>query len=155
MHTLKSATLKFSFLPRIPPQQVKTELEEGRKKTVFKAQPSKVALAAAFEPQRSSKALTEVSEFALNTNRRAVRWEDIAAEKNEVKQIVDEMAKEREVLREEEEKEAIAELRKKLVHKAQPIHKYKKLTVKPSDRPLTQPASPAWSEMKRRRVDMR
>ena len=122
---------------------------------MFKAQPSKVALAAAFEPQRSSKALTEVSEFALNTNRRAVRWEDIAAEKNEVKQIVDEMAKEREVQREEEEKEAIAELRKKLVHKAQPIHKYKKLTVKPSDRPLTQPASPALSEMKRRRVDMR
>ena len=108
---------------------------------------------APFVPQKSQKALTEVSEFSLNTNRRAERREEIETFKKEREQVDEELRKQREAEREKEEKEAIALLRKQLVHKAQPIHKYKTVVVKPSDKPLTEPASPAWSEIKRRRTE--
>lgn len=134
-------------------QKVKTELEEGRKKVIFKAQPCKVIHEAPFEPHRSQKPMTDVSEFALNTDRRAERWEQVKTEKKEMKEVEDELRKERDAEREEEEKEAIAELRRNLVHKAKPIHKYKNVAVKPSEKALTEAASPAWTESKRRRME--
>ena len=73
--------------------------------------------------------------------------------KKEREVVDEELRQEREKRQEEEEKEAIALLRKQLVHKARPILKYKDVVVKPNDTPLTQPTSPAWSEMKRQRVD--
>lgn len=63
------------------------------------------------------------------------------------------MRREREAQREREEQEALALLRKQMVHKAQPIHRYKNVKVKPSSKPLTEAHSPIWSEMKRRRVE--
>ena len=136
-------------------QKVKSELEEGRTKATFKAKPCKVVHDAPFVPQKSKKPLTEVNEFALNTNHRAERREELEVSKKEREQIDEELRREREAQREREEQEAIALLRKQLVHKAQPIHKYKNVKVKPSEKPLTEAHSPAWSEMKRRRIDHR
>jgi targeting protein for Xklp2 len=44
-----------------------------------------------------------------------------------------------------EEMEEIARLRKEAVHKANPIRRYKPLTILNSDKPLTDPLSPAFS----------
>ena len=96
-----------------------------------------------------------MSEFALNTNHRAERREELEVSKKEREQVDEELRREREAEREREEQEAIALLRKQLVHKAQPIHRYKNVKVKPSEKPLTEAHSPAWSEMKRRRIDNR
>lgn len=47
---------------------------------------------------------------------------------------------------EEREKEEIAKLRQELVHKANPIRRYRSVEVKPSDQPLTMPKSPNFSD---------
>ena len=48
----------------------------------------------------------------------------------------------RRALRAAEESKELTEYRKKLVHKAQPIHHYAPLVVKACDRPITLPKSP-------------
>jgi targeting protein for Xklp2 len=48
----------------------------------------------------------------------------------------------RRALRNAEDVKEIATYRKGLVHKANPIHHYAPLVIKPSDRPITQPISP-------------
>ena len=63
------------------------------------------------------------------------------------------LGREREVQREREEQEALVLLRKQMVHKAQPIHKYKNVKVKPSTKPLTEAHSPIWNKVKRRKVE--
>lgn len=40
----------------------------------------------------------------------------------------------------------VERLRAAMVHKAQPVRHYKAVEVKPSDRPLTKPTSPSFSE---------
>ncbi|XP_046842645.1 targeting protein for Xklp2-like isoform X2 [Xenia sp. Carnegie-2017] len=134
-------------------QKIKTELEESRTNATFKAKPCKVVHDAPFVPQKSKKPLTEVSEFTLNTNSRAERHEELEMNKKEREQIDEELRRERDAQREKEEQEALVKLRQQLVHKAQPIHKYKNVKIKPSDKPLTEAQSPVWSEMKRRRVE--
>ena len=46
---------------------------------------------------------------------------------------------------EQQQKEELARLRRELVHKANPIHKYTAVEVKSSELPLTVPMSPKFS----------
>ena len=84
----------------------------------------------------------DVSDFRLNTERRSVQRHDFE-EKKHVRdanlRVADE---ERHRQSEEEEREAIARLRKEMEHKDNPIRKFARMEVLPSDRPLTQPESP-------------
>ena len=87
--------------------QIKTELEESRTNATFKAKPCKVVHDAPFVPQKSKKPLTEVSEFTLNTNRRAERHEELELNKKEREQIDEELRRERDAQREKRNKKPL------------------------------------------------
>ena len=84
----------------------------------------------------------DVSDFELNTDRRAVErigFEERKHAREAELRVVNEERKRQE---EEEERQAIERLRKEMVHKPNPIRNFKPVEVHPSQRPLTQPESP-------------
>lgn len=124
-------------------KKMEEELNEQRHQaSKFKAKQATVLYEEPFVPQKSTRPLTDVSDFRLNTERRSVQRHDFE-EKKHVRdanlRVADE---ERHRQSEEEEREAIARLRKEMEHKANPIRKFARMELLPSDRPLTQPESP-------------
>ncbi|XP_064640466.1 targeting protein for Xklp2-A-like [Lineus longissimus] len=127
-------------------QKLEEELKQQRAQAVFKARPATVTKKEPFVPRRSNRTLTEVSEFDLNTERRAVERQVHEEVKKERQQEMDEVEKERHRIREEEEAAAITKLREELIHKANPVRQYKPTIIHPSDKPLTAAESPHFSE---------
>ena len=95
-----------------------------------------------FIPQKSSKPLTDVSNAVLHSELQREHRSKYEAEKHERELALDRELLEREALREAEEAKSLAKYRKALVHKAQPIHTYAPIVIKPSDMPLTAPKTP-------------
>ena len=62
-----------------------------------------------------------------------------------------EIERQREAMREQEEREQERLLRQHAVPRAQPIRKYREVAIKSSDKPLTQAQSPHFHERPRRR----
>uniref|UniRef100_A0A674KE82 TPX2 C-terminal domain-containing protein n=1 Tax=Terrapene triunguis TaxID=2587831 RepID=A0A674KE82_9SAUR len=84
---------------------------------------------------------------------KALSWQQRAKEHQKFKKRLAELETLKEKLREEarqqeaeREKEELARLRQELVHKANPVHNYHSLEVKPSDQPLIMPTSPNFSD---------
>ncbi|NXN12045.1 TPX2 protein, partial [Indicator maculatus] len=134
-------------------QQLKEDLKRQKEAACFKARPNTVVYQEPFVPKKESKQLSESlsgsvvpESFELATERRAKERQEFE------KRLADlEAARERrqERLRqeqEEREKEEVAKLRQELVHKANPIRRYRSLEVKPSEQPLTTPKSPNFSD---------
>ncbi len=71
----------------------------------------------------------------------------------EQEQEAEAVQKERERQRKEEEEQEVRRLRVEAVHKAKPIRNYKPVEVKKSDKPLTQPETPHFSERLRSRTN--
>lgn len=119
--------------------------EEERKQHEVYATENKACLYnKPFEPVKSSKPLTESSNFVLHT---ALRSEDRTKfdeekKKRELEKQADE--ENRQAPRETEEEERIKALRKSLVHKALPIHSYPSINIKPSSKPPTKARSPTF-----------
>ena len=132
--------------------QVRDELKEQKMKTVFKAHPSNVVYNAPFIPKKSLKPCTEFEEFDLNTERRREAREINEMAKKEQERVAEAEALQKEKEREEEERINLIQLRKQLVHKPNPIRKFKAIKVQPSQQPLTIPESPAWSERKTKKI---
>ncbi|XP_050396038.1 targeting protein for Xklp2 homolog isoform X2 [Patella vulgata] len=112
----------------------------------FKAKPVTVIYQEPFIPKKSTKPLTDVTEFELNTERRAANRESFD---NHIKHKEAEMeASKRQ--REHEEKLAYevekAKLRSETVHKANPVRHFAPVQVHPSNRPLTRPESPMFTD---------
>lgn len=134
--------------------KVQEDLQEERKKVVFKAHSSNVLYQAPFVPKKSLKPNTIFEEFDLNSERRGQERAAYEMNKKEKEMENLELQHLRDLEREEEEKKNIAMLRKQLVHKSNPIRSYKQVEILPSNRPLTHPESPAWNtrETKKMRV---
>ncbi|CAH1780160.1 unnamed protein product [Owenia fusiformis] len=130
-------------------KQMEEELKQQRE---FKANPAKVTQCKPFVPMKSTKPLTELNEFDLNTERRAGQREEYEIHKKERDQEAAMIEHARDVQRKAEEEEAIAKLRQELVHKTNPIRKYKRVEVHPSDKPLTEAESPRFSERLKKKV---
>uniref|UniRef100_A0A803JP47 Targeting protein for Xklp2 n=1 Tax=Xenopus tropicalis TaxID=8364 RepID=A0A803JP47_XENTR len=127
-------------------QQVKEEQKQQKEMAVFKARPNTVVHQEPFLPKKESRCLTATEGFELATEKRAKErqeFEKSLAEMEAQKSLLEEETRQRQ---EEEEREEISHLRKELVHKAQPIRKYKAVDVKASDTPLTIPESPNFSD---------
>ena len=92
----------------------------------------------------------EINEFELNTDRRAAEREELDERKHEQELLLEEMREERRRREEEQDKAAIAQLRHDMVHKAQPVKHYRPVTVQPSDKPLTAPQTPKFSDRLRK-----
>ncbi len=95
-----------------------------------------------FIPQIPLRPLLTVDNFTLRSKVRSEQRktydEKRAAEEHE--RMVENL--QRRALRAAEESKELADYRKKLVHKAQPIHQYAPIIIKPGDRPITLPKSP-------------
>lgn len=126
--------------------QLEEELKQQKEMSMFKARPNTVTHQEPFVPKKESRILTVQEGFELATEKRAKErqeFEKRLAELETQKSLMEEEERRR---REEEEKEEINRLRQEVVHKAQPIRKFKSLEVKTSDLPLTVPKSPNFSD---------
>ncbi|KAF7248685.1 Targeting protein for Xklp2-B [Varanus komodoensis] len=134
-------------------QQVKEEMKRQKEAAFFKAQPSTVVHQEPFVPRKDTKPLAEglsgsaaPENFELATERRArerQEFESRLAELEGEKARLQEAARRAE---EERAREELARLRDELVHKAKPIRRYQNVEVKPSEKPLTVPKSPNFSD---------
>lgn len=131
-------------------QQVQRELDEQKKKcSSFRARPANVLYQEPFKPEKPTKPLTDISDFQLNTERRAECREEFEKRRHDMEMArLEEMERKRR-LEEEEENQEVARLRQQAVHKAQPIHRFKNVIVQPSDKPLTMAESPKFSDRRR------
>lgn len=132
--------------------QLQEEIEESRKASQFKAQPCTVINKDPFIPVKSTKPLTEVSDFELNLERRAVQRDDFEMHKKAREAELEGMRRQRDQREKEEEEAAIAKLRAELVHKPNPVRRYNPVIIKASDKPLTEAESPHFSERLRSNV---
>lgn len=96
--------------------------------------------------------IAEVSDFELNSERRAAQREDFELRKKEREAELEGQRRLREQRQKEEEEAAIAKLRAEMVHHPNPIRRYAPVVVKPSDKPLTEAESPRFSERLRAKV---
>ena len=88
----------------------------------------------------------DISDFELSTERRAEdrqEWEAYKAEKEQETAALRHAAEEQ---KRREEEEEVARMRQQAVHKAQPVRKFKPVHVKPSDKPVTLPCTPKFSD---------
>ncbi|XP_072270383.1 targeting protein for Xklp2 isoform X2 [Pyxicephalus adspersus] len=127
-------------------QQVKEELKHQKEMSVFKARPNTVTHQEPFVPKKESRVLTVQESFELATERRAKERQEFERRLAELEAQKSLMEEEERRRREQEEQEEINRLRHEIVHKAQPVRKFKPVDVKTSDLPLTVPKSPNFSD---------
>lgn len=122
-------------------------------KRVFKARSTNVLYNTPFVPDKSIvKPSTKIEEFTMNCDKRAKEREIYEMHKTERELEEEELRRQAEKEREEEERIHLRQLRKQLVHKPNPIRKYRAVEIKQSDRELTDPRSPEWQSKKRRKL---
>ncbi|NXI70349.1 TPX2 protein, partial [Anseranas semipalmata] len=134
-------------------QQLKEDLKRQKEAACFKARPNVVVHQEPFVPKKENKLLSESlsgsvvpESFELATEKRAKERQEFEKRLANIearRERLQEQARQRE---EEREKEEIAKLRQELVHKANPIRRYRGVEVKSSDQPLTMPKSPNFSD---------
>ncbi|XP_039354472.1 targeting protein for Xklp2 isoform X2 [Mauremys reevesii] len=127
-------------------QQIKEDLKRQKEAACFKANPNTIVHQEPFVPKKDSKPISVAESFELATEKRAKErqeFEKRLAELETEKEKLQEEARQQEA---EREKEELSRLRQELVHKANPVRKYRSLEVKPSDQPLTVPKSPNFSD---------
>ncbi|XP_040465699.1 targeting protein for Xklp2 isoform X8 [Falco naumanni] len=127
-------------------QQLEEDLKRQKEAACFKARPNTVVYQEPFVPKRGNKQLSVPESFELATEKRAKErqeFEKRLAHREAIRERCQERLRQEE---EEREKEEVAKLRQEMVHKANPIRKYRNVEVKPSDQPLTTPKSPNFSD---------
>ncbi|XP_074776226.1 targeting protein for Xklp2 isoform X2 [Athene noctua] len=127
-------------------QQLQEDLKRQKEAACFKARPNTVVYQEPFVPKKENKLLSVPESFELATEKRAKERQEFErrlANMEALKERCQEQLRQRQ---EECEKQKIAKLRQEMVHKANPIRKYRNVEVKPSDQPLTMPKSPNFSD---------
>ncbi|XP_015151809.2 targeting protein for Xklp2 isoform X1 [Gallus gallus] len=134
-------------------QQLKEDLKKQKEAACFKARPNVVVYQEPFVPKKENKMLSESLSGSVVPENFELATEKRAKERQEFEKRLANLEARREKLQEqvrqqeeEREKEEIAKLRQELVHKANPIRRYRSVEVKPSDQPLTMPKSPNFSD---------
>ncbi|XP_075427844.1 targeting protein for Xklp2 isoform X1 [Ascaphus truei] len=127
-------------------QQMKEELKQQKEMSTFKARPNTVTHQEPFLPKKDTKILTVQDGFELATEKRARERQEFEKRIAELETQKGLLEEEERLHQEEQAKEEIVRLRHELVHKAQPIRKYKGVEVKASDLPLTIPKAPNFSD---------
>lgn len=111
--------------------------------TTFKARPASVLHARPFEPKKPDRPLIEISDFQLNTDRRAKEREQFELKLREKEEVFSKM-KQRQIEEQAQlEREEKARLRKEAEFKGQPVKKYKEVKIVAANK-VTIPISPNW-----------
>ncbi|NWZ37455.1 TPX2B protein, partial [Brachypodius atriceps] len=134
-------------------QQLKEDLKRQKEAACFKARPNTVVYQEPFVPKKEHKLLSESlsgsvvpESFELATERRAKERQEFEKRLADAEALREKYEEQIRQQQEEREKEEVAKLRQEMVHKANPIRKYRSVEVKPSDQPLTMPKSPNFSD---------
>ncbi|XP_058706869.1 targeting protein for Xklp2 isoform X6 [Poecile atricapillus] len=134
-------------------QQLKEDLQRQKEAACFKARPNTVMYQEPFVPKKEHKMLSESlsgsvvpESFELATERRAKERQEFEKRLADAEALRERYEEQIRQQQEEREKEEVAKLRQEMVHKANPIRKYRSVEVKPSDQPLTMPKSPNFSD---------
>ncbi|NXO95362.1 TPX2B protein, partial [Certhia brachydactyla] len=134
-------------------QQLKEDLKRQKEAACFKARPNTVMYQEPFVPKKEHKMLSESlsgsvvpESFELATERRAKERQEFEKRLADAEALRERYEEQIRQQQEEREKEEVAKLRQEMVHKANPIRKYRSVEVKPSDQPLTMPKSPNFSD---------
>ncbi|XP_040837603.1 targeting protein for Xklp2 isoform X1 [Ochotona curzoniae] len=132
--------------------QLEEELKQQKEAACFKARPNTVTSQEPFVPKKEKRPAAEdlsgsvVQEpFQLATEKRAKERQELEKRMAEVEALKLQQLEEARQQEEEQKKEELIQLRKELVHKANPIRKYQSVEIKSSDQPLTVPVSPKFS----------
>ncbi|XP_035422953.1 targeting protein for Xklp2 isoform X1 [Cygnus atratus] len=134
-------------------QQLKEDLKRQKEAACFKARPNVVVHQEPFVPKKENKPVSESlsgsvvpESFELATERRAKERQEFEKRLANIEARRERLQEEARQREEEREKEEVAKLRQELVHKANPIRRYRNVEVKASDQPLTMPKSPNFSD---------
>ncbi|NXV90937.1 TPX2B protein, partial [Calonectris borealis] len=134
-------------------QQLEDDLKRQKEAACFKARPNTVVYQEPFVPKKENKLLSESlsgsvvpESFELATEKRAKERQEFEKRLADIEAIRERHQEQVRQRQEAREKEEVAKLRQELVHKANPIRKYRSVEVKPSDQPLTMPKSPNFSD---------
>lgn len=112
---------------------------------LFRARTPKVLQMKPYEPKKPERAPLDFKEINLHTERRAKDREVFDMRMIERENMLMELKRERELMKQREMEEEVARLRKETVHKAQPVPKYIPPNIEKSKAPLTMPRSPELS----------
>ncbi|XP_064420680.1 targeting protein for Xklp2 isoform X1 [Latimeria chalumnae] len=134
-------------------QMIQEEFKHQKEAACFKARPNVVIHQEPFVPKKENKKPIEnisgsivVEGFELATEKRAKERLEYEKRLAEQEALRERLEQEKLKQQEEQEKEEIGRLRNEIVHKAQPVHKYKSVEVKRSEQQLTIPQSPKFSD---------
>ncbi|NXT45061.1 TPX2B protein, partial [Pelecanoides urinatrix] len=134
-------------------QQLEDDLKRQKEAACFKARPNTVVYQEPFVPKKENKLLSESlsgsvvpESFELATEKRAKERQEFEKRLASIEAIRERHQEQVRQRQEAREKEEVAKLRQEMVHKANPIRKYRSVEVKPSDQPLTMPKSPNFSD---------
>uniref|UniRef100_A0A8B9CW86 TPX2 microtubule nucleation factor n=1 Tax=Anser brachyrhynchus TaxID=132585 RepID=A0A8B9CW86_9AVES len=134
-------------------QQLKEDLKRQKEAACFKARPNVVVHQEPFVPKKENKPVSESlsgsvvpESFELATEKRAKERQEFEKRLANIEARRERLQEEARQREEEREKEEVAKLRQELVHKANPIRRYRNVEVKASDQPLTMPKSPNFSD---------
>ncbi|NXX71204.1 TPX2B protein, partial [Spizella passerina] len=134
-------------------QQLEEDLKRQKEAACFKARPNTVVYQEPFVPKKEHRMLPEnlsgsvvPESFELATERRARERQEFEKRLADVEALKERYEEQIRQEQEAHEKEEVAKLRQEMVHKANPIRKYRSLEVKSSNQPLTVPKSPNFSD---------
>ncbi|XP_069727620.1 targeting protein for Xklp2 isoform X2 [Phaenicophaeus curvirostris] len=127
-------------------QQLKEDLRRQKEAACFKARPNTVVYQEPYVPKKESKLLSVPESFELATEKRAKERQEFEKRLANIEALRERQREQMRQQQEEQEKEEVAKLRQEMVHKANPIRKYRSVEVKASDQPLTTPKSPNFSD---------
>ncbi|XP_064420681.1 targeting protein for Xklp2 isoform X2 [Latimeria chalumnae] len=127
-------------------QMIQEEFKHQKEAACFKARPNVVIHQEPFVPKKENKKPIVVEGFELATEKRAKERLEYEKRLAEQEALRERLEQEKLKQQEEQEKEEIGRLRNEIVHKAQPVHKYKSVEVKRSEQQLTIPQSPKFSD---------
>ncbi|XP_041252069.1 targeting protein for Xklp2 isoform X3 [Onychostruthus taczanowskii] len=134
-------------------QQLEEDLKRQKEAACFKARPNTVMYQEPFVPKKEHRILSESlsgsvvpESFELATERRAKERQEFEKRLADAEALRERYEEKIRQEQEEREKEEVAKLRQEMVHKANPIRKYRSLEVQSSHQPLTVPKSPNFSD---------
>uniref|UniRef100_A0A8C5TW30 TPX2 microtubule nucleation factor n=1 Tax=Malurus cyaneus samueli TaxID=2593467 RepID=A0A8C5TW30_9PASS len=134
-------------------QQLEEDLKRQKEAACFKARPNTVMYQEPFVPKKEHKMLSESlsgsvvpESFELATERRAKERQEFEKRLADAEALRERYEEQIRQQQEEREREEVAKLRQEMVHKANPIRRYRSVEVKASDQPLTMPKSPNFSD---------
>ncbi|XP_053401095.1 targeting protein for Xklp2 homolog isoform X2 [Mercenaria mercenaria] len=123
-------------------KKMHNELEHQKEMARFKAKNPTVLEHEPFIPHKENKYTTDISEFEFNTAKRMVKREAFEMHKKAKQDELDNIRIQEQRMKEAEERAEFERMRREAVHKANPVKQYRRMAIKPSEKPLTAPMSP-------------